>query len=214
MRIAVSGSHSLGKSTVVNDWVERHPHFKREEEPYRALGLHGPYEILFRDASTKLHNGIQLYYNIGRVHRYGDSSDEVIFDRSPVDYVAYSQYTADQRSTDIDDAFVESMVPAIRESLDHLDILAFVPKSEEWPVEMEEDGIRPVDHAYRDEVDLIFKQIYREGRFGVISPSSGPLLIELMGPPEQRLNQLQAAIDSLKSGSKSTRTPFLGGARR
>ena len=214
MRIAVSGSHSLGKSTVVNDWVERHPNFKREEEPYRVLGLHGPYEILFRDASTKLHNGIQLYYNIGRVHRYGDSSDEVIFDRSPVDYVAYSQYTADQRSTDIDDAFVESMVPAIRESLDHLDILAFVPKSEEWPVEMEEDGIRPLDQAYRDEVDLIFKQIYREGRFGVISPSSGPLLIELMGPPEQRLNRLQAAIDSLKPGSKSSRTPLLGGARR
>ena len=93
------------------------------------------------------------------------------------------------------------MVPAIRESLDHLDILAFVPKSEEWPVEMEEDGIRPVDHAYRDDVDSIFKQIYREGRFGVMPPSKGPgpLLIELMGPPEQRLNQLQAAIDSLKS---------------
>jgi hypothetical protein len=79
---------------------------------------------------------------------------------------------------------------------------------------MEEDGIRPLDHAYRDEVDFIFKQIYREGRFGVISPSNGPLLIELVGPPEQRLNQLQAAIDSLKSGSKYTRTPFLGGARR
>ena len=115
MRIAVSGSHSLGKSTVVNDWVARHPHFKREEEPYRALGLHGPYEILFRDASTKLHNGIQLYYNIGRVHRYADSSSDVIFDRSPVDYVAYSQYTADQGSTDIDAAFVESMVPGVRE---------------------------------------------------------------------------------------------------
>ena len=199
MRIAVSGSHSLGKSTVVNDWVARHPHFKREEEPYRALGLHGPYEILFRDASTKLHNGIQLYYNIGRVHRYADSASDVIFDRSPVDYVAYSQYTANQGSTDIEAAFVESMVPGVRESLDHLDILAFVPKSEEWPVEMEEDGIRPADHAYRDEVDAIFKQIYREGRFGVMPPSNGPLLIELLGPRQQRLDQLQAAIDALKS---------------
>ena len=206
MRIAVSGSHSLGKSTVVNDWVARHPHFKREEEPYRALGLHGPYEILFRDASTKLHNGIQLYYNIGRVHRYADSSSDVIFDRSPVDYVAYSQYAADQGSTDIDAAFVESMVPGVRESLDHLDILAFVPKSEEWPVEMEEDGIRPVDHAYRDEVDAIFKQIYREGRFGVMPPSKGPgpLLIELLGPRQQRLDQLQAAIDALKSRGEPT----------
>lgn len=207
MRIAISGSHSLGKSTVVNDWVARHPHFKREEEPYRALGLHGPYEILFRDASTRLQNGIQLYYNISRVHRYADSSSDVIFDRSPVDYIAYSQYTADQRSTDIDDAFVESMVPVARESLDHLDILAFVPKSEDWPVEMEEDGIRPVDHAYRNEVDAIFKQIYREGRFGVMPPSKGPgpLLIELMGPRQERLDQLQSAIDALKSRGEHSR---------
>ena len=64
MRIAISGSHSVGKSTVVNDWIAHCPHFKREEEPYRALGLYGPYEILFRDASTKLHNGIPLSYNI------------------------------------------------------------------------------------------------------------------------------------------------------
>jgi len=207
MRIAISGSHSLGKSTIVNDWVARHPHFKREEEPYRALGLHGPYEILFRDASTRLQNGIQLYYNISRVHRYADSSSDVIFDRSPVDYIAYSQYTADQRSTDIDDAFVESMVPVARESLDHLDILAFVPKSEDWPVEMEEDGIRPVDHAYRNEVDAIFKQIYREGRFGVMPPSKGPgpLLIELMGPRQERLDQLQSAIDAQKSRGEHSR---------
>jgi TusA-related sulfurtransferase len=73
MRIAISGSHSLGKSTVVNDWVASRAGYTREEEPYRALGLHGPYEILFRDASTRLHNGIQLYYNISRVHRYAST---------------------------------------------------------------------------------------------------------------------------------------------
>ena len=60
MRIAISGSHSLGKSTVVNDWVAAHSGYLREEEPYRVLGLFGPYEILFRDSSTRPHNGIQL----------------------------------------------------------------------------------------------------------------------------------------------------------
>lgn len=199
MRIAISGSHSLGKSTVVNDWVARWPQFHREEEPYRALGLYGPYEILFRDASTKLHNGIQMFYNIARVNRYARSSVDVIFDRSPVDYIAYSEYTAIHGKTDIDAAFVESMVPAVKESLENLDILAFVPKSDEWPVEMEADGIRPVDHAYRDEVDAIFKEIYREGRFGVMPEKNGPRLIELWGPRQQRLDQLQEAIDHLKS---------------
>ncbi len=197
MRIAVSGAHSLGKSTIVNEWVAAHPRFRREEEPYRVLGLHGPYDIRFREASTKLHNGIQLYYNISRVHRYSAFTDDVIFDRSPVDYVAYSLYTANQGTTDIDIAFVEAMVPAVRESLDHLDILAFVPKTDAWPVDMEADGIRPVDHAYRDEVDAIFKQIYRDGRFQLLPLANGPHLVELWGPREQRLTQLQLAIDEV-----------------
>ncbi|MEX0580744.1 MAG: hypothetical protein WD228_06495, partial [Mycobacterium sp.] len=74
------------------------------------------------------------------------------------------------------------------------DILAFVPRSDRWPVEMEADGIRPVDLDYRDNVDAIFKQIYRDGRFDVMPTTSAPLLVELYGPREQRLEQLQAAI--------------------
>ena len=53
MRIAISGSHSLGKSTVVKGWLETHPEFRHEDEPYRVLGLHGPYEIKFRESSTR-----------------------------------------------------------------------------------------------------------------------------------------------------------------
>lgn len=77
---------------------------------------------------------------------------DVIFDRAPVDYLAYSQFTADCGTTDIDDEFVATMVPAVRESLGHIDILAFVRGSERWLVEMEADGIRPVDLEYRDAV--------------------------------------------------------------
>jgi hypothetical protein len=198
MRIAISGSHSLGKSTVVNDWVALNGDYMREEEPYRVLSLRGPYEILFRDASTRLHNGIQLYYSISRLNRYSMPAQQVIFDRAPVDYIAYSQYTANQRSTDIDDDFVMSMVSAARESLDHLDILAFVPQSDDWPVAMEDDGIRPVDHSYRDEVDAIFKQIYRDGRFDILPKTSPPLLIELVGSPEHRLLQLAQAVEQVQ----------------
>jgi hypothetical protein len=201
MRIAVSGSHSLGKSTVVNDWVALHGGYTREEEPYRVLSLRGPYEILFGKASTRLQNGIQLYYSIGRLNRYSTPTQEVIFDRAPVDYIAYSQYTANQRSTDIDDDFVVSMVSAVRESLERLDILAFVPQSDDWPVAMEDDGIRPVDHSYRDEVDAIFKQIYRDGRFDLLPENSPPLLIELVGPPGERVLQLAQAVEQLQAGT-------------
>jgi hypothetical protein len=202
MRIAISGSHSLGKSTVVNDWVALNGDYIREEEPYRVLSLRGPYEILFRDASTRLHNGIQMYYSISRLNRYFTPAEQVIFDRSPVDYIAYSQYTANQRLTDIDDDFVLSMVSAARESLERLDILAFVPQSDDWPVAMEDDGIRPVDHSYRDEVDAIFKQIYRDGRFDILPKKSSPLLIELVGSPEHRLLQLAQAVEQVQAETR------------
>ena len=101
-----------------------------------------------------MHNGIQIFYSISPVCRYASTGNDVIFGRTPVDYLAYSQYTASQGTTAIDSAFVASMVAAVRESLGHLDIWAFVPKSEAWPVEMEADGIRPVEHAYRDKVDM------------------------------------------------------------
>ncbi|MGA0094241.1 MAG: hypothetical protein ACO3J2_08120, partial [Chthoniobacterales bacterium] len=55
------------------------------------------------------------------------------------------------------------------------------------------------EEPYRDEVDAIFKQIYREGRFGVLPEKNGPRLVELSGPREQRLDQLQAAIDAVNS---------------
>jgi nicotinamide riboside kinase len=33
MRTAISGSHSIGKSTFVRDWAEQHPGYVHEEEP-------------------------------------------------------------------------------------------------------------------------------------------------------------------------------------
>ena len=77
MRIAISGSHSLGKSTVVRDWLNSNPDYLWEDEPYRALSLNGPYEIAFQDKSTRLHNGLQLFYSISRVHRYSSITDGI-----------------------------------------------------------------------------------------------------------------------------------------
>ncbi|HAU2069573.1 TPA: hypothetical protein JBK16_15050, partial [Legionella pneumophila] len=80
MRIAVSGTHSVGKSTFVWDFIKAHPDYIREEEPYRALRAN--YNIKFGKDSTRFCNGIQLYQNISRVKQYPNSSSKVIFDRS------------------------------------------------------------------------------------------------------------------------------------
>ena len=56
-----------------------------------------------------------------------------------------------------------------------------------------------MDHAYRDDVDALFKQIYRDGRLDLFPNPEGPRLIELVGPPEQRLAQLELTIADLQA---------------
>ena len=71
------------------------------------------------------------------------------------------------------------MLPHARESIQHLDLLVFLPISNAWPVEMEDDGIRPIDLPSRDDVDAILKQICREQRVGVMNDCNAPVFIEL-----------------------------------
>jgi hypothetical protein len=48
-------------------------------------------------------------------------------------------------------------------------------------------------------VDAIFKQIYREGRFDVMPAVHPPLMLELVGSRNQRLDQLRQAIADVKA---------------
>ena len=68
---------------------------------------------------------------------YQQPSDCIIFDRCPIDYIAYSQYTANHKTTDIDDQFVELLAARVRDSLQNLDLLIFLPITSEWPVAIE-----------------------------------------------------------------------------
>lgn len=188
MRIAVSGTHSVGKSTLVNDFVAARPDYLREEEPYRALRK--DYPIKFGKESTRYCNGVQLFYNISRIKQYA-AGDRVIFDRAPVDYIAYSLYTAHHRQTDIDKAFIEGMAEPVREALRFIDVLVFIPISKAHPMHLENDGIRPIDPAYRSEVDAHFKAIYRDGLYSLLDPKTLPKLIEITGSREDRIAQLQ-----------------------
>jgi hypothetical protein len=61
-------------------------------------------------------------------------------------------------------------------------------------VEIEANGIPSIDQSYRNEVDTLFKEIYREYRVQVLPCNNGSLLIELWGSHHQMLYQLEQAI--------------------
>ncbi len=192
MRIAISGSHSLGKSTFVNDFLEKNPDYIYEQEPYRAL-MHD-HEILFGDDQTQYHIDLQLNYCIDAIKRYQPGS-KVIFDRAPIDYIPYSLYTALHAHTNINQDYVMSLYDRIRPTLHHLDLIVFVPIREDYTIELENDGHRPIADFYRNEVDKNFKTLYRDALDTIMPKKNAPRVVEISGTREHRVNALQRIIE-------------------
>lgn len=93
MRIAVSGSHSMGKSTLVRDFHAARPDFRIEDEPYRYLAARGE-RIHFAERASQRCNTLMTQHAIDRIHQARATRPDanVICDRSCLDFIPYSQY--------------------------------------------------------------------------------------------------------------------------
>jgi predicted ATPase len=191
MLIAISGSHSLGKSTMVNDFIEAHPEFIYELEPYRAL--RDKYDIKFAKESTQHCADVQVDYLIERMKSHS-KSDQVIFDRCLIDFLPYCQYTAKYAQTDIENDYLQRLAKKIRENIHYIDLIIFLPITDKHLIHLEDDGIRPTDVEYRSEVDEYFKEIYRKNAFDLLSLPNAPRVVEMWGPRKERINKLDKLV--------------------
>lgn len=191
MLIAISGSHSLGKSTMVDDFIQAHPNFVYELEPYRAL--RDQHEIKFAKESTQHCADIQVDYLIERMKSHS-KTDDVIFDRCLIDFLPYCQYTAKYGKTDIDSTYLQQLAKRIRENIHYIDLIVFLPITKKHLIHLEDDGIRPTDIEYRSDVDEYFKSIYRDNTFDLLSYPNAPKVVEVWGPREERIQKLENLI--------------------
>lgn len=93
MRLAISGSHSLGKSTLVRDFQAAHPEFELFDEPYREL-IASHERIHFAERASQRCNRLMTQHAIDRINRarVERPNISVICDRSCLDFIPYSQY--------------------------------------------------------------------------------------------------------------------------
>jgi predicted ATPase len=86
MRIAVSGTHGVGKSTLIEEFLRVHPEFVHEPEPYEVLvedyGEEFSAEPCVEDFLR------QLEFNLERVGQH-EQQENVIYERCPLDFLAY-----------------------------------------------------------------------------------------------------------------------------
>ena len=197
MRIAISGTACQGKTTLIKDFLEQWPSYKTPKKTYRDIIKDNNL-----DHSSKTNKKTQkkiLDFMIKEQKKYR-GSDNVIFDRCPLDNLVYSMWATEQSDSDIDDKFVQECIPLVRESFNELDIIFFTPISKVAPVALAEDDLRDTDSTIIEEVDNIFKAMHREYMTNDASvffvKDNKPGIIEVFGDRRQRIEILKLYIDA------------------
>ncbi|MFC7524181.1 AAA family ATPase [Parapedobacter sp. GCM10030251] len=114
MRIAFTGSHRVGKTTLAEEIGSNLPNFGFKNEPYIELEEAG---YLFSEIPTLDDYMEQFNYSVKQLK---DSENNVVFDRCPLDILAYIEAV---RKTENTQTYYDEMTNAM--SL--IDIIVFVP---------------------------------------------------------------------------------------
>jgi hypothetical protein len=174
MRIGISGAHGTGKTTLVEDLCAHLAGHVPVDEPYFLLEEEG-YEFEFppslEDYRAQLRRSLRVLRS---------SAPRVVFDRTPLDFLAYLA----AQGADIDD---EADLSALRSALASLDLLIVTPVTPETEQVLPWPGMPRLRQAVNDMLlDLL---------------SSDPLqawgdvpVIELSGPLDGRLEAVLAAL--------------------
>lgn len=130
MRIAFSGSHRVGKSTLLSAVAEALPRHVTLDEPYNLLedeGYEHEGEPSLEDFLAQLERSLQAF---------DESGPDTLFDRSPLDLLAYLLTHEEAESFEIDE-----WIERVREAVETIDLIVFVPieKPDRIPVPAHED---------------------------------------------------------------------------
>jgi len=186
MRIAVSGTHFIGKSTLIEDFIKKHPEYKSEIEPYYNLQNEKSMELSLEPSLDSLLE--QLDYSIHQLNKCANEKN-VIFDRCPVDFIAYAICALDQDDIDINDSEISERFPDIKAALNNLDLILFLPITKENSIEYTEEN-----PAYRKLADKCFKKLYRDDICDIFPRYNHPKVIEIYGDRFARIKIFESYL--------------------
>jgi hypothetical protein len=173
MRIAISGSHLVGKTTLAEALAGSLPRYALVPEPYHLLEEEG-YE--FPETPSIEDFERQLERSLLCVH---ESGTDVVFDRCPLDILGYLATHRDAGTFQI-----EYWMPRVREAMAKLDLIVFVPVEEpdRVPVSRSQAGLRA-------DVDAVLGDIIVDDAYGL-----GLEVITAAGTVGARVQQVVAHL--------------------
>lgn len=177
MRIAVTGTHGTGKTTLIEDFAALKLEYHPVPEPYFELLQKGH---CFSDPPMIDDFSSQLDQNIRTVLET-KSDDKVLFDRCPFDLIAYLEVLSEQGGEEW--APSGRLLQEIEAALQSLDLIVFLPIGSP-----DVTGQNAEMQQLRSAVDEQLKQILQEDSLGLITEALA--ILELTGSPQDRLQAL------------------------
>ena len=193
MKISVTSTQNMGKSTYIQDFLKEWPMYKTPEKTYRDVIKEKG--LVINEAGSEESQKIILDALVDQAIEYS-KEDNVILDRCVLDNLAYTSWL--NLNDKVSDKFLDESRLIVRETLKLYDILFFFPVSKFNNVPLEQDGLRSTDPQYREEIDMLFKafqQSYLSGDGRVFPSSECPAFIELYGSREERIKLTSLYID-------------------
>jgi len=193
MRVGISGTHGTGKTTLAEALCAHLPGHVAADEPYYLLEDEG-YEFSF---PPSLEDYRALLARSVRILTSAPSQSGVIFDRTPLDYLAYMAAAGADPSGEASTAALQPVFA----NLDLLIITPITPETEQVLPAAEMPGLRAQMN------DALLELVYGDplNAWGDIP------VLELSGPLDRRLDTVLAALDQASfSRARPGGTPATG----
>jgi hypothetical protein len=194
MKIAIIGAHCTGKTTFIENFVAEWPMYKTPEKTYRSFIQEE--NILLNKEGTKESQKQILNALVDELQTAVASNEEfVIFDRCPVDNIAYTLWHYAKDTEGFTSEFVIDSKTIATLSLKHLDLIFYIPIRKEIPLTPKKN--RDIDETFREEIDNIFHSLVNsyEKNTGAFFPTEDcPAVIRLEGPPDMWIPQVKLYI--------------------
>lgn len=181
MRVAVSGSHGTGKSTLIAAFLAKFPRYRHEPEAFEALA--DDVELTSSEGPTA--DGLQalLDHTISMLTIHAPGSF-VVFERSPVDYLAYAAASRSWPPGAVE-RFLEGSIPDVRAGVRYLDLIVLLPVSSQGPPPRSDE-----DPRFRKRVDDALRRALIDDDHDLFGQPEAPRVVELAPSPERQLAEL------------------------
>lgn len=194
MRIALIGAQNTGKTTLIQEFIKNWPMYSTPKQSYRDL-IKEKNLALNKEGDSKSQRAI-LNALIDQLQNVAAAEENnVIFDRCPVDNIAYSLWHYAKDTPGFTKEYIIDSQAIAALSLKYLDVIFYIPVRKEIPIEQREG--RETDLIYREEIDNIFEALvssYEKNTKAFFPAEDCPAIIRLEGPPDMRIPQMKLYI--------------------